>query len=273
MINSLKESYKLTNKYIILATPLILFSLLSSLYILFSVNGNVLGLLFAIVLFFLMLIAFLSGWFYMIKNAISDCESDEPNLLIKYFPSGVGEYFLPTCGLVLVSFLFSSLLYTAFYFLGMKFIGELGIPMESFSKALESQEALKLFLTSLTAEQMFRIKAWNLLLFISTILVYYSLMFYAPTLFYKTKNPLKAFFVALKDLFSRKFLKNSLLYFIIFSSYFVLSIFTTLVGHNIVLHFVFTLLNFYYLILVAVFVFNYYYQNFVKTGSIIDEIL
>ena len=77
MINSLKESYKLTNKYIILATPLILFSLLSSLYILFSVKGNVLGLLFAIVLFFLMLIAFLSGWFYMIKNAISDCESDE----------------------------------------------------------------------------------------------------------------------------------------------------------------------------------------------------
>lgn len=273
MIKCLKQSFKITNKYIILATPLILFSLLSSLYILFSMNGNILGLLFAILLFFLMLVAFLSGWFFMVKNAVSDTEPDEPNVLIKDFPSGVGEYFLPTSGLVIIAFIFSSLLFTGFYFIGMKFIGELGFSVESFSKALESQVALKTFLTSLTPEQLFRINAWNLLLFAATSIVYFVLMFYSPVLFYKTKNPLKAFFVSIKDLFSRHFFNNLFMYLMIFVSYFILSVFTTIFGHNIVLHFVFTLLNFYYLVLVAVFVFNYYHNNFIKSGSIFDKLL
>ena len=80
MINCVKESFKLTNKYIILATPLILFSLLSSLYILFSVNGNLVSLVIALVLFTLMLTAFLAGWFFMIKNCVEKPDTDDdPN--------------------------------------------------------------------------------------------------------------------------------------------------------------------------------------------------
>lgn len=67
MLNCIKESFNLTNKYIILATPLILFSLLSSLYILFSLGGNLVSLLIALVLFILMLAAFISGWSFMLK--------------------------------------------------------------------------------------------------------------------------------------------------------------------------------------------------------------
>ena len=68
MLNCIKESFNLTNKYIILATPLILFSLLSSLYILFSLGGNLVSLLIALILFILMLAAFVSGWSFMLKT-------------------------------------------------------------------------------------------------------------------------------------------------------------------------------------------------------------
>ena len=83
MLSYIKDSFQLTNKYIILATPLILFSLLSSLYILFSVGGNLLSLLIALVLFGLMVGAFLSGWFFMIKTCVSNPEQEDPNGLLK----------------------------------------------------------------------------------------------------------------------------------------------------------------------------------------------
>ena len=110
MLNCIKDSFRLTNKYIILATPLILFSLLSSLYILFSIGGNLINLLIAVVLFTLMLAAFLSGWFFMIRECIKNPEAEDPNFLIKDFPAGVGEYFLPVIGMLFGVFVISAIL-------------------------------------------------------------------------------------------------------------------------------------------------------------------
>ena len=271
MINCIKESFKLTNKYIILATPLILFSLLSSLYILFSVNGNLVSLVIALVLFTLMLTAFLAGWFFMIKNCVEKPDTDDdPNALIKEFPAGVGEYFLPALGLIFVMFVVSLIILAAAYFAGMKFIGQIGIPADSFSKALESTEALKTFLSSLSDEQLFRLNAWNVLLFSSMSLTYFVVMLYSPVMFFKEKNPFKAYFISLKDLFSRKFFKTLGLYLILFISYFILSILTTVFGMNIIMHFIFTLINFYYLVFAGVLVFDYYYKNYVQVGGNLD---
>ena len=271
MINCIKESFKLTNKYIILATPLILFSLLSSLYILFSVNGNLVSLVIAVVLFTLMLTAFLAGWFFMIKICVEKPDTDDdPNALIKEFPAGVGEYFLPALGLIFVMFVVSLIILAAAYFAGMKSIGQIGISAESFSKALESKEALKNFLGSLSEEQLFRLNAWNVLLFSSMSLTYFVIMLYSPVMFFKEKNPFKAYFISLKDLFSRKFFKTLGLYLILFISYFILSILTTVFGMNIIMHFIFTLINFYYLVFAGVLVFNYYYINFIRIGGNLD---
>ena len=271
MINCIKESFKLTNKYIILATPLILFSLLSSLYILFSVNGNLVSLVIAVVLFTLMLTAFLAGWFFMIKICVEKPDTDDdPKALIKEFPAGVGEYFLPALGLIFVMFVVSLIILAAAYFAGMKSIGQIGIPAESFSKALESTEALKNFLGSLSEEQLFRLNAWNVLLFSSMSLTYFVIMLYSPVMFFKEKNPFKAYFISLKDLFSRKFFKTLGLYLILFISYFILSILTTVFGMNIIMHFIFTLINFYYLVFAGVLVFNYYYINFIRIGGNLD---
>ena len=269
MLSYIKDSFQLTNKYIILATPLILFSLLSSLYILFSVGGNLLSLLIALLLFGLMVGAFLSGWFFMIKTCVSNPEQEDPNVLLKEFPAGVGEYFLPVLGLMINTMVISVLLILVSYFVGMKLIGDIGITPEALTKGMESFAAMKTFLGSLTQEQIFKLNAWNMLLFFTMSVTYFLIMFYSPALFFKEKNPFKAYFVSLKDLFSKKFFTNFGLFLILFVSYFILSIFTTLFGTNVVMHFIFTLINFYYLVFVAVMVYNYYYKNFVQINEVV----
>lgn len=269
MLSYIKDSFQLTNKYIILATPLILFSLLSSLYILFSVGGNLLSLLIALVLFGLMVGAFLSGWFFMIKTCVTNPEQEDPNILLKEFPAGVGEYFLPVLGLMTNTMVISVLLILVSYFVGMKLIGDIGITPEALTKGMESFTAMKAFLGSLTQEQMFKLNAWNMLLFFTMSVTYFLIMFYSPALFFKEKNPFKAYFVSLKDLFSKKFFTNFGLFLILFVSYFILSILTTLFGANVVMHFIFTLINFYYLVFVAVMVYNYYYKNFVQINEVV----
>ena len=264
MLNCIKESFNLTNKYIILATPLILFSLLSSLYILFSLGGNLVSLLIALVLFILMLAAFISG-------CVQEPERDDPNSLIKDFPAGVGEYFLSVLGLIFIVAVLSIGLLGASYAAGMKLIGNIGISSTAMSGALESTVALKSFLMSLTDEQLFRLNAWNLLLLITMGLEYFLILFYIPAMFFKSKNPFKALFLALKDLFSKKFFENLGLYLILFISYSILSILTTIFGLNVITHFIFTLINFYYMVFIAVLVFNYYYVNFVKIGGKLDQ--
>ena len=269
MLSYIKDSFQLTNKYIILATPLILFSLLSSLYILFSVGGNLLSLLIALVLIGLMVGAFLSGWFFMIKTCVTNPEQEDPNGLLKEFPAGVGEYFLPVLGLMINTIVISVLLILVSYFVGMKLIGDIGITPEALTKGMESFAAMKAFLSSLTQEQMFKLNAWNMLLFFTMSVTYFLIMFYSPALFFKEKNPFKAYFVSLKDLFSKKFFTNYGLFLILFVSYFILSIFTTLFGANVIMHFIFTLINFYYLVFVAVMVYNYYYKNFVQINEVV----
>lgn len=269
MLSYIKDSFQLTNKYIILATPLILFSLLSSLYILFSVGGNLLSLLIALLLFGLMVGAFLSGWFFMIKTCVSNPEQEDSNVLLKEFPAGVGEYFLPVLGLMINTIIISVLLILVSYFVGMKLIGDIGITPEALTKGMESFAAMKTFLGSLTQEQIFKLNAWNMLLFFTMSVTYFLIMFYSPALFFKDKNPFKAYFISLKDLFSKKFFTNFGLFLILFVSYFILSIFTTLFGANVIMHFVFTLINFYYLVFVAVMVYNYYYKNFVQINEVV----
>ncbi len=271
MFSFIKESFALTNRNIILATPLIFFSLISNLYILFSLGGSLVSLLIAFSLFILMVGAFISGWGYMLKLCVSDNEHEDASSLIKEFPAGVGEYFLPVLGSMLIIFVISSLIFAVTFFTGMKLIGDVGIPPEALNGMLASSTALKDFVTSLSDEQLLKLNAWNLLLLAGMIVEYFVVLFYFPALFFKSKNPLKALVFSLKDLFSRKFLNNLLLYIILFVSYFVLSLLTMFSGMNVFTHFIFTLANFYYMVFAAVLISNYYYKNFVKIGGNLDK--
>lgn len=270
MFKTIKESFDLTNKYIILATPLILFSLLSSLYLVFTAGGSRLGVAFAAILFFLMFCAFLAGWFNMLKICIQN-QDENPNELMKHFTSGVGEYFLPVIGMLIISVFVGTVLFAISTVIGYKLIGSPNISISALSSALTSVETMKAFLTSLSTEQLLKINLWNLLLFLTIGLTYFVIMFCPTALFFKTKNPFKAFLYSQKDLFCRHFFKNAGIYLFVFILYFILSIFAAFGNTNIVLYFVFTLVNFYFMVFASILLFNYYHSNYIKIGSNFDE--
>ena len=269
----IKKVFNLANKYIILATPLILFSLLSNLYALFSASGKIINLLFALILLTLMSGAFIAGWFVMIKKAIADEYPDDPNALIKEFVPGVGEYFLPATGGLICTTLFSFLILTLAFIAGNHFIGDIGITAEQLNKAMESSEALKVFVGSLTIEQMTKISQWNLLILASMFSIYFLLIFYFPTIFYKTKNPLKALYIGIKNVLSRKFFIIFAFVILVAIGYLFLSMLSALTAQNLILHFIITMLSFYLMIALTILVFDFYNTNFVLShlGQNIDE--
>ena len=263
--------FELTNKYMVLATPLILFSLISNLYVAISSQGRIINLLIAIVLLLLMTSAFIAGWFSMVKNAIIQPEREDTNSLMKNFIPGVGEYFVPSVVVVINAFVILGLFLLIAYCVGMKFIGDIGISSESFSKAMESTPALKAFLLSLTKEQIIKMNQWNLLLLGTMVLSNFIIIFYLPVVFFKERNPFKALFLSVADLFKKKFITTFGIGVLIFVIYFVISILMAMFAGNIILHFLVTLANFYFIMLVSVGIFYYYYHNFVKSlGQNVD---
>lgn len=266
------EVFCLTNKYIVLATPLILYSLFSSVYMAASATGKLINILIAVVLFGLMTSAFIAGWFNMIKIAVSAPTRDDANSLIKEFLPGVGEYFIPSLGLVSNVFILVVLMFIMSFVLGTKFIGDPGISAEALSKALESAPALKAFLASLTMNQLEILNKWNILLLGTMSLSYFLMILYVPALFFKRKNPYVAFFISIKDLFSKNIFKTLGIYILIFLINALISVFSALFIGNVIMHFVLTLANFYFIIIACLGVFYYYFKTFIepKIGQNID---
>jgi len=263
--------FKLTNKYLVLATPLILFSLVSNIYVAFSLQGRIINLIIALFLLILMTGAFLAGWFFMIKKVVTEPLREDTNTLMGEFPSGVGEYFLPTTVVVINAILILAVFIMLAYFAGTKLIGDVGISPDTFYRAMENTQAMKTFMTSLTANQILKINQWNLLLLFSMLCSNFITIFYLPALFFKDKNPFKALFISIKDLFTKKFLTTFGIGVLIFITYLVFTILMSIFSGSIILHFILSLANFYFMMVVGVGIFYYYYHNFVKPiGQNID---
>jgi hypothetical protein len=209
--------------------------------------------------------AFLSGWCNMMKLALVRPDREDPNSLLKEFIPGVGEYFLSTSGLLLMMLVIMSVLSIISFFIGANLIGDPGVSAEALSKALQTPATLKSFVASLDVEQLNKINNWNMLVVGTMTLGYFLLFLYLPALFFNDKNPVKAYFISLKDLFSKKIFKTIGIFVLIFVLNFIVSIFSALFAGNAILHFVLTLLNFYFITAVGVGVFYYYYNNFVDT--------
>ena len=263
----------LTNKYIVLTTPLILFTLLSSIYLAVTANGGkLINLLFAIVLFTFMTAAFIAGWFNMIKIAVTNQEKDESISLMQEFTSGVGEYILPSLVCFIMAVITSIILLIGSYLLGANFIGDPGVTAESLSNAMQNQVALKTFIASLTTEQLTKISMWNFLILGTITLTYFLMFLYLPVLFFKNKNPFIAYFISLKDLFSKKIFKTSGIFLLIFVLNFFISVLSTLFASNVIVHFIITLANFYFITAACIGVFYYYHKDFITPmiGNNID---
>jgi hypothetical protein len=224
----------------------------------FSISGNVINLFIAFISYTAMVCAFLSGWFFMIKQAIKNPDKEEPNSLILDFPAGVGEYFLPTLGIISIVYLIMIIVLILTYMIGMKFIGQIGITQEALTTAMSTSEALKTFLASLSTEQMYKLNAWNTLLFFTMCTIYFLLMFYPPALFFTDKNPIKALYWSFKKLFSKRFFIYLLIFILLLTLYLILSVALALAQSNMFLYFLLELILLYYIVFLAILIFNIY---------------
>src|SRR5574344_1776245 len=109
MIKYFRNAFKITNDNIILTVPLVLCLLFLSIYLGFAKTtpDNVFAIVLLIITVLLVFAAFWAGWLYMIKKAVDlnkkefYIEEDKSKAsfdLIKEFPVGVGEFFLPALG-------------------------------------------------------------------------------------------------------------------------------------------------------------------------------
>ena len=272
MLKLFKNTIEITNNNIILATPLIVFMWILSLYLGFSkMSVNSLPLLFlSFVTVILMTSAFFAGWFYMIKQAIDLSKQvflldEDKNKaifnLLKTIPSGIGQYFLSFLGLILISLIIISIVGFLSYQAGMMLIGNLDLDVVQLKNVLYSTSDMKLFLDSLTFEQLMKLNNWNMLILGFTSITSFLLMLWIPEIIYSSKNPFLALFKSIAKIFKRPWKSFKLFIFMSFLN-FILSFISTFSIINPFIYFIMLVLYFYFIVYLVVLIFNYYDREF-----------
>ena len=271
MFKLLKEAFKTANDCIILAIPLVLFMWILSFYFGFSntVVNSPAEFILAFITVLFMTGAFLSGWFYMVKNAIGishkvfvmDADRAKATMnLFKDIPYGIGQYFLSFVLMSLTFLLIVVITAMLVYLIGDMYIGNVFTP-EQLSAALSSTQDMKIFLDSLDNDQLIKLNLWNLLIMGTTTILSFIFMLWIPEIIYKTVNPLLALFRAIKKVFVR--FKTSLVVFIYIS---VLNLIMSFIGTFTLVHpllyILIMVLYFYFIIYVVILLFLYYESEF-----------
>lgn len=278
MIKYFLKAFKTTNENIILTTPLILFLFIFTIYLDIAKNApeTIPSAALLLITTLFMLSAFFAGWFFMTKKAVEldrqtfiiDEDRAKASLgLIKEFHIGIGEYFLPFLGgIILYSFIFILLCLIA-YQAGIHFIGKINLNPAEIKTILNAIES-KALISSIPVDKLAKLQMWYALFIIIMTVHYFITMFLVPEIVLRTKNPLIAFFKSVIFIF-----KNFLSAIILFAYINVLSFIVSLIINGILmLHFIpnfilaliSMLVYFYFIVYVIVLVFLYY-DNAIST--------
>ncbi len=271
MFKLFKEAFKTANDSIILAFPLVLFMWLLSFYFAFSntVVNVAAEMILAFVTVLFMTGAFLSGWFYMVKQAVEVAGQvfvlDEDRAkatmnLYKVIPYGIGKYFLSFIAMMLIFLIIVSLAGTGVYAVGVKTIGSVFTP-EQITGALSSTQDMKAFIDSLTVDQLIKLNLWNALIMGTTTLLSFAFMLWIPEIVYCTANPLMALFKAIKKVFTG-FKKSVVLFIYLSVLNLIMSFLSTFAVQHALLYLFIMVLYFYFVIYVVVLVFSYYKHEY-----------
>lgn len=280
------DALKITNSNIILATPLILFSIFASSYLFIAPANRVFNIGIILILFFAITAAFFSGWFYTIKLAINSFDTTEfvkpvantpeekeserqtENIkgdvfyLLKQFPTGVGKYFLEYFFMAALFFLLLTFVVLFTYKLGYMLIGSIGISRPDLFFALSTPETMVELIKSMTPEQQIKLSQWNLFFLLTTTLYSFVIMFWAPEIVFKKVSVFNALVGSIGKLF-KKFFRALTIFAFLMLIYFIISIFSVLIPSNII-GFMLTVLYFYFLVYAAVLIFLFYKKEFME---------
>lgn len=274
MLKLFKNAFRLTNEGIILATPLILFIWLITIYLTFAkgVVDTLPEAVSAIITLLCMIGAFCAGWFYMVKESIElskkefildEDRAKELLNLIKKIPTGVGKYFLTFIGMSLIMLVIFAIFAIGIYKLGMHFIGSIDFTAEQIKNVMASPQDMKIFLDSLSLEQLYKLSNWNLLFLAASTLMSFLLMLWVPEIIYKTSNPLLALFKSVKKIFCR-FWKSIGLFIYLTILNFIISFANTFSLLHPIIYMLMMIAYFYFLVYVVVLIFSYYDTEFNK---------
>lgn len=284
MIKYFGNAFKITNENIILATPLVLFLFLLSIYLGLAKSApeTLPAAILLLITTLFMLSAFFAGWLFMVKKAIDlskqeiaveEEKAKESFGLLKEIPIGIGEYFLSFAGGLLLYCALVVLLAYIGYQIGIHFIGKIGVGLLEIKMALESPVAMKSLIASLSTEQLAKINAWNLLFIGFTAFFSFITMFWGAQIIIKNKNPFISFFQSLKFIF-KNFLSSIILFMYISAINFSVSIINAFSTIHPIVYFIGMIIYFYFVVYVVVLVFLYYdSENAVKIGANVDEIV
>ena len=278
MIKVFKDAFKVSSENIVLATPLLVFLLLINIYLI--VAKDAVKVLPSALLFFLTLLlmisAFMSGWFYMIKTAIYNFKNkvlhreNETFKLINEFPVGIADYMGPYIGLSIAFLIFGDIVLVSVYYIGLNLIGSIGVTSSQFISATEAPVAMQALIDSMTKTQVLKLNYWYFLIMFSLQIFSLFTMFWPVELLYSTKNPIKDLFYSVKRIFQRP---QSILLFIVIS---VLNVIMMILNYismfNPISYFVMTLIYFYFIVYIFVLLFLYYEEKIKgNSNSIADS--
>ncbi len=278
------EALKITNSNIILATPLILFTIFASTYLIVVPANQVINLGLILILFFAMTAAFFSGWFYTLKLAINSSDTTEfvkpvantpeekeaerqtENVqgdvfyLLKQFPTGVGKYFLDYFFMAALFFLLLTFIILFTYKAAYALIGSIGISSPDLFFALSTPETMFELLKSLTPEQQQKLSQWNMFFLLTTTLYSFIIMFWAPEVVFRKISVLNALISSISKLF-KKFFKSLTMFAYLMLLYLIISLLSVIFASKVI-GFILTVLYFYFLVYAAVLVFLFYKKEF-----------
>lgn len=274
MFKLYKDAVKIANDNIILATPLILFMWLLSLYLGISkMSGNSLPIfLLSCTTVIFMTAAFFGGWFNMVKKAIKlskeifvlDTDKARATLdLMKKIPSGIGKYFWSFLGLIALVLVMMSIIMPLIMKLGLIIVGPLGLDPSSMKDIFASPDGVKVFIESLSGEQVIKLFKMEMIFVAFSAIFSYLFMLWIPEIVYATKNPFKAIFKSIKKVFKKPW-KLFKLFIFTWSLNLVLSFANTFSLINPIIYFIMMILYFYFIVYLVVLLFLYYEREFTE---------
>lgn len=279
MKNMIKKAFDMVKDNIILAQPLVIFLVIISLTTagLYKQTNHV-AFLFILIANILLITAFFSGWFYMIKKGAThmkkveneEYKNDEEKTaasfgLIKEFFPGVGEYFIPMSFTIITYCVVYALIIFLCIKLGLRFLPD---PHIDYNKIMSfsgsSMVEIQKYISTFSYAQLKAINLWMLYVGTTSAVFTFLTLFLFPAVYDKKDFILFAPFTA----FNRNLIfifKNfiGVLGILIFLSVlnFVLSFLSIFFNLNVILSIVGLIVSFYFMTYAVALIFLYYEEK------------
>lgn len=280
MFKLFKKTFKTTNESIILATPLVLFMWILSLYISYSkeVVDTLPEIILSAVTMLFMTSAFCSGWFYMVKKSVEFAKKDfildtdkasEALKLIKTMPTGVGKHFLTYVGVSLLFLMIALFMAFIIKILSYPYVKSITALLIQSGIPVNSPQEINVILDTLSQDKLYNlflqilspsIKLFLIVMIIPTIFSF-SLMLWMPEIIYRKTNAVLSLFTSIKKVFV-KFRKSVILFIYLTFIQMTISFLGTFSILNPITYMIMMIIYFYFIVYVIVLVFSYYDEEF-----------